>query len=104
MDDNWKKDVLKRMDERLVSKADLARELNVAPSAVTQLLSFAEGSPRQSRLVPRIHKILGLVNTTKPADAIERDDAYRRLMASWADLSNEQREEIARLSELLSKR
>lgn len=86
------------MDEKGITRADLARECKVTPAAITIL--FRKGT-KQSRLVPQIHKALGMVNNTEPAAAIERDDAFRRLQRVWKELTDAQREHLVRTGEFL---
>jgi transcriptional regulator with XRE-family HTH domain len=76
------------MLRRGISQADLARTLGVSPGSLTLLF---KPETKQSRLVPAIHKALGLTTpTTTRVD--ERDDLRQRLERIWRDLTPEQRE------------
>jgi hypothetical protein len=99
VDEAWKRDVEARMLEKGISRADLARQIDVDPSAVTVLFKPAT---KQSRLVPRIHKVLEMADTTAPAMAISKDDAFRRLQQVWRKLSKEEREHLITTGELLA--
>jgi hypothetical protein len=104
VDEDWKKDIQVRMTETGISRADLARLIReqgvtCTPSAITILF---RKETKQSRLVPCIHKALELANTTTPAQAITKDDAFRRLQRVWRELTGEQREHLAATGELLA--
>jgi hypothetical protein len=104
VDDSWKRDVTARMKEKGISRADLAREIRAlgvscTPSAITILF---RKETKQSRLVPYVHKVLGMVETTAPVMAITKDDAFRRLQRVWRDLTEAQREHLVATGELLA--
>src|SRR3954468_1655064 len=86
VDNVWKKRVQDRMRERDVSAAQLARDLAVKQSEITHLFkSTEEGGAKASRLVPRIHKLLDLVEVDSNAQAVERDDLWRQMKRLWSD-------------------
>lgn len=110
VDEAWKKDVLQRMRDKGISRADLAREIDVDPAALTNLfkpwVDATTGKPKktkqQSRLVPKIHKALGMVEPEQSVIAIANDDAFRRLKKIWSKLTDEQREHLIKTGQLLS--
>lgn len=99
VDDDWKRDVLAAMVSKGISRADLARRIGVAPAAMTVLF---RPTTKQSRLVPAIHRELGMVETTSAVSAIERDDAFKRLQRIWKALSEKEREHLISTGELLA--
>lgn len=76
------------MEKHGVTQADLARQLNVSPGSLTGLF---KAETKQSRLVPAIHRALGLA-PPPPTRVIERDEARQRLDRIWRELTPEQRE------------
>lgn len=99
VDEAWKRTVLERMAVKGISRSDLARLVGATPGAITVL--FKPGT-KQSRLVPRIHKVLDLAATQTSAIAVERDDVFRRLLRAWKDLSEDERQKLVEMSELLA--
>ena len=104
VDDDWKKDVERRMEKQGISRADLARRIRelggqCTASAITILF---RKSTKQSRLVPYVHRVLGMAETTAPVVAIAKDDAFRRLQRVWRDLTDQQREHLIATGELLA--
>ena len=99
VDEAWKNDVSERMKERGISRSDLARLVGADPASITVLF---RDSTKQSRLVPKIHKALGMADTTAPVVAIARDDAFRRLEKIWRDLSEKERAHLIATGELLA--
>ena len=99
VDEAWKRDVLVRMDAKGISKAELARLVGVTPGAITILF---QPKTQQSRLVPKIHKVLEFAATTGATLAIERDDLFKRLTRAWAKLDDAAREQVSSISELLA--
>jgi hypothetical protein len=88
VDKAWKDDIRAVMKRLGISQADLARTLKVSPGSLTLLF---KPDTRQSRLVPAIHRALGLSTpTTTRVD--ERDELRRRLDDVWRDLTPAQRE------------
>jgi len=88
VDKAWKDDVRALMKRRGISQAELARTLKVSPGSLTLLF---KPETKQSRLVPAIHRALGLTTpTTTRVD--EHDQLWQRLEAIWRDLTPEQRE------------
>lgn len=63
IDDEWRAAIRKAMEERGLSQAKLAAEIQAVPSAIVFL--FKE-TTRSSSLVPAIHKALGLVPPVLP--------------------------------------
>lgn len=76
------------MVEQGISQADLARKIGCRPSALTALF---KPETQQSRLVPKIHRVLGWPPPQK-ASAGKRDEARQRLERIWQELTPEQRE------------
>lgn len=88
VDRAWKDDVRVLMKQQGISQADLARTLSVSPASLTNLF---KPETKQSRLVPAIHKALGIPTpTTTRID--EGDELRARLEKIWRDLTPEQRE------------
>jgi len=100
IDDEWKRDVLAIMERKQITQADLARTLGVSPSMLSMLF---QGSTRQTRLKPAIHRALGLVQPTA-TPAVDRDEIFNRLLHAWKGLSDEQREVLIKTAELLSRK
>lgn len=63
IDDAWRAEVRKIMQERGLSQSWLASEIGVVPSAIVFLFKTATSS----HMVPAIHKALGLVPPKLPA-------------------------------------
>jgi transcriptional regulator with XRE-family HTH domain len=88
VDKAWKDDIRAVMERQGISQADLARTLKVSPGSLTLLF---KPETKQSRLVPAIHRALGLSTpTTTRVD--ERDELRRRFDDLWRDLTPVQRE------------
>jgi transcriptional regulator with XRE-family HTH domain len=88
VDKAWKDDVRALMKRQGISQADLARTLRVSPASLTFLF---KPETKQSRLVPAIHKALGLpMPTITRVD--EGDELLERFEGIWRDLTPEQRE------------
>ena len=88
VDKEWKDDVRALMKRKGISQADLARTLKVSPGSLTLLF---KPDTKQSRLVPAIHRALGLT-TPVTTRVDERDELRQRLKRIWRDLTPEQRE------------
>jgi hypothetical protein len=88
VDEAWKSDIKALMAQRGISQAELARRIRCAPASITLLFKPATD---QSRLVPAIHKVLGL-DPPSGATISQRDDAKRRLDSIWDSLSTADRE------------
>lgn len=88
VDDAWRDDIRALMKRKGISQADLARAASVMPSAITLIF---KPETMQSRLVPAIHKVLGLPPPTTTV-VLERDEARVRLEKIWRELTPEQRE------------
>lgn len=84
----WKSDIRALMEKRGISQAELARRIGASPGSIVLLF---KNTTVQSRLVPAIHKALGLDAPTTTTIS-DRDDARRRLDRIWRDLTNEERE------------
>lgn len=88
VDKAWKDDIRAVMKRQGMSQADLARTLKVSPGSLTLLF---KPETKQSRLVPAIHRALGLSTpTTTRVD--ERDELRRQFDDVWRDLTPVQRE------------
>jgi lambda repressor-like predicted transcriptional regulator len=96
VDDTWKDDVRVAMRKKGISRADLARQLGVSPSAITVLF---RPETKQTRLKPGIHRILGFV-APESSPAIARDELYVRMMSVWSHLSDAEREHLIATGEL----
>lgn len=79
------------MEEKGITQADLHRATGASTTAISDV--FKEKT-KQSRLVPRIHRALGLDPPQPPApgNGEERDVLLRELVDAWADLPDEDRE------------
>lgn len=88
VDTVWQADIRALLEKRGISQAELARRIGASPGSIVLLF---KPSTVQSRLVPAIHKVLGLDAPTTTTIS-ERDDAKRRLDRIWRDLSTEERE------------
>jgi hypothetical protein len=85
----WKERVIKTMDERRVSKADLARALAVSSTAISDLLG---PESKSSRLVPRVHRALGLPPPAPPStDPRAIDALLAELLDLWPTLDDDDR-------------
>lgn len=89
------------MVEKGVSQADLYRTLGVSPSAISDLFS-PKKNIKQSRLVPKIHKALGLPDPQAPAprkgEERERDALLRELIDAWPDLDEDDKELVMKVA------
>jgi len=100
VDKAWKDDVRALMKRKEISQADLARTLGVSPASLTFLF---KPDTKQSRLVPAIHKALGLPTpTTTTVD--ERDELRQRLEKIWRDLTPEQRDLLVSVAAQMKRR
>jgi hypothetical protein len=99
VDDSWKQKVRDELVKREWSQADLAEKIDAVPASITNLL---KPGTSQSRLIRRIQKVFGWVDTIAPVSAIERDDALRRLQRRWGSLSDEERQNVAAIVESLA--
>lgn len=80
----WKTEVLRLMDEKRISRADLSRLCKVSDAAITVL--FREETAT-SRLVPQVHRALGLVPPKMMPITL---DKYRQhLEMVWEDLTED---------------
>lgn len=83
VDDAWKKDVLAKLAEAGISRAQFARDLGVTPSAITTLFRDVTES---TRLKSKIHKLFGWL-PPEPGEGVPKDEIYSRLMRGWKKLS-----------------
>ncbi len=97
VDSVWKSDIRALMERQQISQSELARRIGAVPGS---LILIFKPQTIQSRLVPAIHKALGLEPPTSTTIS-ERDDAKRRLDRVWRDLSPEERELILQLAQRL---
>lgn len=94
-------DIKALLEKRGISQAELARRIGASPGSITLLF---KPETVQSRLVPAVHKVLGL---DPPSDATtigERDDAKRRLDRIWNDFSDEDRATLLAVAERFQRR
>jgi transcriptional regulator with XRE-family HTH domain len=93
VDEAWRDDVRALMKRKGISQADIARAAGVKPSAITNLF---KPETKQSRIVPAVHRVLGLPppNTTAVS---ERDEVRQRLDKIWRELTPAQRELLLEL-------
>lgn len=102
VDDEWKDRVRAALEKLDWSQRDLAARIGASPGAITGLLKPGRS---QSRLVLKVHKVLGWPDPTGPVPAITRVDLHRRLMASLHRLSETDQEHILGIVEsLIAKR
>jgi len=101
VDDPWKQRVKKRMGtlDPPITPADLARRIGVSKSAITVLF---RSETKQSRLVPKIHKALDMVDETSAVSAVAKDDLLKRFLRAWVDLTQAQREHLIATAQLLA--
>jgi lambda repressor-like predicted transcriptional regulator len=97
VDETWKDDVRAAMRSKGISRADLARQIGVSPSAITVLF---RPETKQTRLKPLIHRALGFV-APESSPAVARDALYIRMMSVWPHLSDAEREHLITTGELL---
>lgn len=85
----WKLRVLARMDEKGVSRADLARQVGCKVQAISLLLGKKGTKPVESssKLVAPINKALGL----REVQISEGDDLRGRFLRAEPDLNETQR-------------
>ena len=88
MDSIWKADIRALMERQQISQAELARRIGAVPGS---LILLFKPETIQSRLVPAIHKTLG-IEPPQSTTISERDDAKRRLDRVWPHLTPEERE------------
>lgn len=96
VDNVWKSDVQNLLKKRGISQAELARRISASPGSIVLLF---KPETVQSRLVPAIHKVLGLDPPIDGATISQRDDAKRRLDRVWNDLSDEDRSLLLTIAE-----
>lgn len=99
VDDAFKDRVRAELKARGWSQADLAEKISAVPASVTNLLKPGRS---QSRLVPRVLKAFGWVDTTGPVVAVELDDALKRVQRSWGGLSEKDKQIALALVESLA--
>jgi lambda repressor-like predicted transcriptional regulator len=88
VDDTFKDRVRAELKARGWSQADLAGKISAVPASITNLLKPGKS---QSRLVPRVLKVFGWVDTTGPVIAVPYDDALKRIARQWPELTDEQK-------------
>lgn len=96
----WQEMVQKRLKDRSMSQAELARLIGVKPPSITAML---KPGAKQSRLVPRVQKVLGMGRPELPASSVV-DDKRTRLAEAFEKLSPEEVEAVISLAESLAKR
>lgn len=97
----WKAWIEQVMADKGVTQADLHRETGASTAAISDLFNESK-NVRQSRLVPAIHRALGLPEPLPPAprkrDERERDELLRELLELWLDLAAPDRELLMSLA------
>lgn len=96
VDDVWKADIRALLEKKGVSQAELARRIGASPGSIVLLF---KPQTVQSRLVPAIHKVLGLDPPAEATSIAERDDAKRRLDRIWSDFTPEDRAALLAVAE-----
>ena len=96
VDSAWKDDIKALLEKRGISQAELARRISASPGSIVLLF---KPDTVQSRLVPAIHRVLGLEPPIDATTISERDDAKRRLDRIWNDLSDEDRDALLAIGE-----
>jgi len=82
VDDDWRHRVNRRLEEKKMSRAALARAAGCSPSVITELLN---GDSHESLSIPDIHEALGWSPPQPmklPEDAEELLEAWRKLDAA----------------------
>lgn len=82
----WKHQVSLAMEAAKVTRAELARRVDVSDAAITQLF---RPSTKQSRLVPEINRVLGITPPTQSTG--ETDGELAELIDIWRQLDPEER-------------
>lgn len=90
-DSAWKAQVIERMAEIGLSRADLARACGVTNASISNMLSEKS---KQSRLVPLVHAALKL---PPPSSVSVADHAKLLIDSHWESLSEDQRQAISAL-------
>ena len=96
VDNVWKAEVQALMEKKGISQAEMARRIGASPGSLVLLFKPATV---QSRLVPAIHKVLGLDPPVQGATVSQRDDAKRRLDRIWNELEDEDRSVLLAIAE-----
>lgn len=96
VDTIWKADIKALLEKRAISQAELARRIGASPGS---LVLIFKPDTVQSRLVPAIHKALGLDPPIDAPTISERDDAKRRLDRIWHEFSDEDRAALLAVAE-----
>jgi hypothetical protein len=103
VDDTWKARVKSELLARGMSQADLATAIDASPGAITGLLKSAKaGGVVQSRLVGRITKLFGWVDTTVAVVASPNEANMKRIARKWPALSPDEQAMIASLVDSLA--
>lgn len=96
VDNVWKADIRALLEKRGISQAELARRVGASPGSIVLLF---KPETVQSRLVPAIHRALGLEPPVQGATISERDDAKRRLDRIWSELDDDDRNALLAIAE-----
>jgi lambda repressor-like predicted transcriptional regulator len=98
VDDEWKNEVRAALKRKGISRADLAREVGVTPSAITVLL---RPGTSETRLAAKIARALDLKSTpvARPVALVVVDDSVERIMRAIRKMDVKQRESFAALAE-----
>ena len=84
------------LEKRGISQAELARRIGASPGSLVLLF---KPETVQSRLLPAIHKALGLEPPVQGATVSQRDDAKRRLDRIWSDMDDADRNALLAIAE-----
>lgn len=101
VDDVWKSGVKALLEKRGISQAELARRISASPGSIVLLF---KPETVQSRLVPAIHKVLGLDPPIEGATIAQRDDAKRRLDRIWNEFGEDDRAALLSVAERFQRR
>lgn len=100
VDDDWKDAVREALRRGGISRADLARQVGVTPSAITLLL---KPGTSETRLAAKIAKALELKSTpvARPVALVVVDDSVERIIRAIRTMTPKQREAFASLAETI---
>lgn len=101
VDNVWKADIKALLERRDLSQAELARRIGASPGSIVLLF---KPETVQSRLVPAIHRVLGLGPPIDAPTISERDEAKRRLDRIWHEFSEEDRAALLAVAERFQRR
>jgi transcriptional regulator with XRE-family HTH domain len=96
--EQWKREIRQLMSAKDVSDAELARRVGVSRAAVGRLWMM---ETRQSRMVPLIHRALGL---PAPAVSKERSAELAEILDGWRDLDGPAQDAVIAMIRQLARR